>query len=155
MSFLFQRISASHPASMTKLYEAHEIRHRVFIEEQGIPDELDIDGNDQISEHVLIREQENGPAIGTGRLTPISDKDAVLARIAVLPAFRGKGLGRQIIQKLESYALEIGITSLSLSPHAHLETFYQTLGYEVLLGQQETVGKYHLIKMQKNLPSAL
>lgn len=155
MNYLCDRISASEPVTMIGLQEAHDIRNQVFIEEQGIPADLDVDGKDRISEHVLIRESDGGLAIGTGRLTPISNTEGILARIAVLPAHRGKGLGRLIIGELESYAIELGITTLSLSPHAHLETFYQTLGYKVIPGKHETVGTYLLINMQKTFPTQL
>lgn len=155
MSYLFERISAATPSSMTRLAEAYDIRNQIFIEEQGIPADLDHDGKDEISEHVLVREAKDGIAIGTGRMTPTSDSVGVLARIAVLPAHRGKGLGRQIIKQLESYAIDLNISTLALSPHEHLEAFYQSLGYEVIQGKEEQVGKYRLIKMQKTLPTQI
>ena len=74
----------------------------------------------------------------------------VLARIAVRAAYRGLGLGRLIVQKLESVATDQAVTALTLQPHKHLEGFYQSLGYHVVPGT-DFVGKHELITMRKNL----
>ena len=126
---------------------ARSIRRRVFVQEQSIPGELDDDGLDEGAVHVVAFE--GTEPIATGRL--VIEKDGgVLARIAVLPGWRGRGLGAEVVRKLEAAARERGVTELSLHPHAHLERFYAELGYETVPGRT-TAGEHELITMRKRL----
>jgi predicted GNAT family N-acyltransferase len=128
---------------------AFAIRLRVFVEEQGIPAELDLDGDDEQAHHVLV--YATGRAVATGRVLVSDSGEAVLARIAVLPDCRGLGLGRIVVRELEEIAVEAGATSLRLHPHHYLERFYQELGYKKVPGT-ESVGGHELITMTKPIP---
>ena len=132
--------------SDSDIVEARRIRREVFVEEQGIPAHLDPDGRDEKAFHVLCRSGQE--TVSTGRLVVVDDTNGVLARIAVRASYRGCGLGRRIVQMLESTALEQGLKALSLQPHKHLESFYQSLGYQTTAGT-EFVGEHELITMQK------
>ncbi len=128
--------------------EARQIRREVFVEEQGIPAHLDPDGFDDVAFHVLCRAGDE--VVGTGRLVTVDGAKGVLARIAVLSRFRGNGVGRLIVQKLESVAIAEGLNTLSLQPHKHLEAFYQNLGYRTVPGT-DCVAGHELITMQKDI----
>ncbi len=128
--------------------EARQVRRKVFVEEQGIPAHLDPDGFDDIAFHVLCRAGDE--VVGTGRLVAVDDVKGVLARIAVRSQFRGIGLGRLIVQELESVAITQELITLSLQPHRHLEAFYQSLGYHTIPGI-DFVGEHELITMQKDI----
>ena len=80
----------------------------------------------------------------------VSADEGVLARIAVLPEFRGRRLGQRVIRELEAIAEELGARRLSLKPHRHLESFYLSQGYETTAGE-ETVAGHVLITMVKKL----
>jgi GNAT superfamily N-acetyltransferase len=69
------------------------VRERVFLVEQAILPEDEWDDQDAPSRHVLARDAQ-GRAIGTGRLTP----SAMIGRIAVLPEWRGRGVGKAIMR---------------------------------------------------------
>lgn len=130
------------------IVEAWRIRREVFADEQGIPADLDPDGLDESAFHVLCRA---GDAIvGTGRLVATGNGKGTLSRIAVRAAYRGQGLGRQIVQTLESVAVDQRLNALSLQPHEHLEEFYQSLGYHTVPGTDSVAG-HALITMQKEL----
>lgn len=131
-----------------ELAAAFEIRRHVFVEEQKIPSHLDADGRDRAATHVLALEGET--AVATGRLVATDALHGVLARIAVLPAYRGQGLGRRVVEMLESEARRQGLRRLSLEPHRHLERFYESLGYGTIAGTS-VVGEHTLIKMEKHL----
>ena len=131
------------------LRQAQAIREHVFVVEQGIPLELEHDGLDAASIHVLAFD--DGTPAATGRLTRASDREGVLARIAVLPAYRGQGLGKRVVQHLEVLARREGLTTVSLKPHQYLEDFYQKMGYTTVLGSFSTVGPHPLLTMTKPL----
>ena len=70
--------------------KSQAIRNQVFVIEQGIPRELDFDGLDEQSYHALVTD--NNSLVGTARLTIVDDKNAVMARVAVLKEYRGSGI---------------------------------------------------------------
>ncbi|NUS37691.1 MAG: GNAT family N-acetyltransferase, partial [Lysobacter sp.] len=70
------------------LAELRAVRGRVFVQEHGLPAAIVQDALDPLSVHVLARD-DGGMAIGTGRLTP----ERRIGRMAVLPAWRGRGVG--------------------------------------------------------------
>ena len=131
------------------LAQARAIREQVFTIEQGIPAALVHDGLDASALHVLALH--DGAPAATGRLTIAPNGEGVLARIAVLPAYRGQGLGKRIVQHLEALARREGLVTVSLKPHHHLETFYARLGYETVPGSFTTAGPHPLITMTKPL----
>lgn len=131
------------------LRKAQAIREQIFVVEQGIPRELEQDGQDAASIHVLALY--DGAPAATGRLTMTSDREGVLARIAVLPDYRGKGLGKRVVQRLEALARREGLATVSLKPHHYLEDFYQKMGYATVPGSFSTVGAHPLLTMTKPL----
>ena len=132
-----------------ELAEALAIRREVFVTEQGIPAELDDDGRDSTGLHVLVYDGET--AVATGR-TCLEDDKATLARIAVRPAYRGHGLGGQVVRELERWSIEEGAKRFVLYPHAYLETFYEGLGY-LKTSDAGTVARHRLIEMERNVRS--
>lgn len=128
--------------------QARKVRTEVFVQEQGIPAHLDPDGFDDVAFHVLCRA--GNEVAGTGRMVAVDSNKGVLARIAVRTQFRGNGLGRQIVNELESVAVAKGLSALTLQPHKHLEAFYESLGYHTIPGTDSVAG-HELITMQKDL----
>ncbi len=131
-----------------ELRQAQEIRVTVFEEEQGIPHELNIDGVDQTASHVLALDGEL--PVATARLTIVAEGQGVIARIGVLPSHRGRGLGKHLVQELETIGRSEGLHTLCLEPHAHLEDFYHAMGYEKVAGSVDVAG-HRLIRMRKEV----
>jgi predicted GNAT family N-acyltransferase len=116
---------------------AREIRVAVFVEEQGIPRHLELDEIDAHATHVLA-------------LTAAESGTPVIARIAVLPSHRGRGIGVRIVTMLEDIARREGRSAAELSPHYYLEDFYGRLGYRRIPGEDAVAG-HRLIRMRKEL----
>lgn len=131
------------------ILSAQKVRFEVFTEEQGFPRELDLDGDDERSFHVLAYAENNPEPIASGRLT-INIDEGVLSRIAVKKQFRGMSLGKQVVMRLEEIAKEKNVRALSLSPHSYLKKFYSDLGYQTQEGTKQ-ISKYTLLKMKKNI----
>ncbi|MTI39896.1 GNAT family N-acetyltransferase [Fulvivirga lutimaris] len=126
---------------------AYAIRSAVFTDEQRIPAAVDIDGKDKNAVNILA--WGDSKAIGTGRLYPVNDHLGEIARIAVAEEYRGAGVAKLIIQKLETLARKQGLKELTLWPHERLKAFYESLGFEVMPNQRQVVAGYPLIKMHK------
>ena len=104
--------------------EAKRIRVTVFVEEQGVPAELEMDDNDAASLHALA--YADGRAIGTGRLLP----DGHIGRMAVLKEWRGRGAGRSLLRRLIDAARQRGHREVALSAQVHALEFYRAEGFE-------------------------
>ena len=100
------------------------IRTRVFIEEQGVPQELEWDGLDEHAYHVMALAADGSP-IGTGRLL----QDGHIGRVAVLKEWRGKGVGRALLDLLLVVANKMGNEEVKLNAQVRVLDFYVRHGF--------------------------
>lgn len=110
-----------------ELAEAFSVRKIVFVEEQGVPVEEEIDQYEQDSVHFLLFD-DHKPA-GAGRFRVLNGVGKV-ERICVLKEARKGGAGKAIMEKIENYAKHQGITKLKLNAQTQAIPFYERLGYE-------------------------
>src|ERR1700674_2637201 len=104
--------------------ELAAIRRRVFVIEQQIPEELEWDGIDPSCGHVVARDFAGRP-IGTGRLLP----DGHIGRMAVLERWRGKGVGRAMLERLIALARRDGHRVVVLHAQTYAIPFYTRQGF--------------------------
>jgi predicted GNAT family N-acyltransferase len=102
---------------------ASPIRFSVFVEEQGVPREIDLDEHDPVCVHAVVFE--DGSAVATGRLLP----DGHIGRMAVLKAWRGRGIGAAILNELMKAASKRGHREVALSAQVHALPFYRAHGF--------------------------
>ena len=102
---------------------ASRVRYTVFVVEQGVPLEIELDEHDAECIHALAFD--GAAAIGTGRLLP----DGHLGRMAVLREFRGRGVGSAILAKLVEAAAQRGDREVLLSAQVHALAFYSAHGF--------------------------
>ena len=124
--------------------KSQAIRNQVFVIEQGIPLELDLDGLDEQSYHALVTD--NNSLVATARLTIVEEKNAVMTRVAVLKEYRGSGIATKIVNALLSHAREINIDSIEIHAHEHLRGYYENFGFKYIK-KVEVVGGHQLIEM--------
>ena len=99
------------------------IRRQVFIEEQQIDPEIEIDGQDPDCAHALASLADQD--VGTGRLLP----DGRIGRVAVLPAWRGQGIGEALMDCLIALARDQGHQQVRLAAQESAFRFYLRLGF--------------------------
>lgn len=99
------------------------IRKTVFIVEQSVPEEIEVDEYDAAARHVLAFL--DGRAVGTGRITA----DGRIGRMAVLADCRGCGVGRAILDALIDTGRRAGAPRLFLSAQCHAIPFYEKSGF--------------------------
>ena len=103
---------------------ASAIRHTVFVDEQRVPLELELDEWDERSRHALARDA-NGAVVGTGRLLP----DGHIGRMAVLAQARGAGVGSALLEALIEEARHRGHLIVQLNAQTHARAFYERHGF--------------------------
>ena len=104
--------------------QAAPIRFAVFVEEQGVPFEIELDEYDAVSIHAVAFDADK--AVGTGRLLP----DGHIGRMAVLAAFRGKGIGAALLEALMKAAKARGDVETVLSAQVSAVPFYREHGFQ-------------------------
>ncbi len=101
-----------------------DLRDIVFIQEQGVPEQRERDGLDADCWHVLARD-ETGQPIGCGRLTPMQK----IGRMAVLPDWRGQGVGVALLRELITRARAQGWPQVALDAQVSAIGFYERAGF--------------------------
>ncbi|MBD9477594.1 GNAT family N-acetyltransferase [Pseudoxanthomonas sp. PXM02] len=102
----------------------HQVRDVVFVQEQQVPRELERDALDPLSHHVLARDAAGNP-IGTARLTP----EHRIGRMAVLSAWRSRGVGDALLAALLDEARQRRWPDVSLHAQVTAEAFYARHGF--------------------------
>ena len=124
---------------------AERLRFTVFVEEQNVPAEIELDSFDALSMHAVAFDV-NGEAVGTGRLLP----DGHIGRMAVAKAARGGGVGSALLKALMDEARRHGHTHAVLSSQTHAMEFYRKHGYSVHGDEYDDAGIPH-IDMRREL----
>ena len=130
-------------------HKAEKIRMKIFVDEQGFAADIEVDEKDETAFHVVAYDGEN--PVGAARFFEEHGGYHV-GRVAVLPEYRGKGVGRFIMTEIENFAENSGVGELMLSAQTRAADFYLKCGYfkhgEVYLEE----GCPH-IEMRKNIES--
>jgi predicted GNAT family N-acyltransferase len=109
---------------------AYAIRYAVFVEEQGIPVELEIDDYDPIAEHALAFV--DGRCIATARIY-LDEKDpskAKIGRMAVLKDFREQGIGTALLGEVIRAGMMQGASVFELHAQQSAVPFYAKLQFK-------------------------
>jgi len=102
-----------------------KLRTEVFVDEQQVPSEIEVDGKDADCEHV--KAVLHGKFVGTGRLLP----SGFIGRMCVLRQFRGQGIGTIMLHKLIELARQEKYSQVQLNSQTNAIAFYQNNGFVV------------------------
>ncbi len=144
---------------------AFELRCAVFVGEQGVPAELELDGRDEAADHAVVLGP-GGDAAATGRLLdpdprrPVGPGDTgeepvgVIGRVAVAAAWRGRGLGQLVTAALLERARERGLVAVELHAQTRVADFYGRQGYRVV-GEPDVEAGIEHVWMRRDLAPGL
>ncbi|QGZ37720.1 putative GNAT family N-acyltransferase [Pseudoduganella flava] len=119
--------------------DAQAVRLEVFVQEQGVPAELEMDDNDAACLHAVAYDAAGIP-VGTGRLLP----DGHIGRMAVLKRVRGTGIGSALLRGLMDQARARGHAEVVLSAQTHAAPFYLAHGFVVAGDEFHEAGIPHV-----------
>ncbi|MEH7115488.1 GNAT family N-acetyltransferase [Neobacillus niacini] len=129
-----------------ELKDAFSVRRTVFIDEQNVPEEEEIDALEDESTHFVS--YMTGVPIAAGRFR-IVDGFGKVERICVLKEARKTGSGKAIMNEIEAFALGKGLHKLKLNAQTHAIPFYAGLGYEVVSEEFLDAGIPHKTMIKK------
>ncbi|MBI3061390.1 MAG: GNAT family N-acetyltransferase [Deltaproteobacteria bacterium] len=127
--------------SAKELKRAFSIRLRVFVREQGVPQEIELDRDDRTARHFLatVRGRARtarhflatvrGRAVGTARLV-VKNGRAKIGRMAVLKSYRGKGVGKALLKRAVESARKKKVKMIYLHAQVPVIGFYEKMGFQ-------------------------
>ena len=105
---------------------AYPIRLAVFVHEQQVPEELELDDDDLTAWHAVVLK--DGQAIATGRLL----SNGKIGRLAVLRSYRGQGVGSNLLETLVQFGERQNIKKFFLHAQTSAISFYEQLGFQAI-----------------------
>ncbi|MFW3168995.1 GNAT family N-acetyltransferase [Geodermatophilus sp. CPCC 206100] len=139
------RVGVAGPADWP---EVVALRTRVFVEEQGVPPEIEQDEHDATAVHAVARD-DGGRVVATGRLL-VGDGRALVGRMAVDAAVRGRGHGAAVLAELHRQAVRLGLPEVELHAQVGARGFYERAGYIAVGEEYEEAGIVH-VTMRRRL----
>jgi predicted GNAT family N-acyltransferase len=122
-----------------------DLRRSVFVEEQDVPEDRELDGLDGEATHLLAWD---GYPVGTLRVRDYGTDEkgngvAKLERVAVEASRRGEGIGRELMAHVEAHCAAGGYDVVHLEAQVPVVEFYERLGYTVTSKEFEDAGIPH------------
>lgn len=126
--------------------EAFSLRYEVFVDEQGVPRELEVDGLDPCATHLVAICHDQV----TGTLRMLEHGGAAkIGRVAVRAAARRNGIGARLMQRAAAIAAERGFAEIIVHAQVTVAGFYRRLGYVEEGDQFEDAGIPHIAMRKK------
>jgi len=128
----------------------YALRHEVFVLGQDVPEDLERDEHDEVSDHAVGLL--DGVVVATGRLLDPGSGVGTIGRMAVADAARRTGMGAAVLARLEERARERGLSAVELHAQVHARGFYDRAGYLPYGDTYLEAGIEH-VSMRKELPA--
>ncbi|MCZ2257201.1 GNAT family N-acetyltransferase [Sporosarcina sp. G11-34] len=109
--------------------DAFSVRRKVFVQEQGVPLNLELDELDETADHFIVYTTDI--PIGAGRIRESNEGIGKVERVCVLPEYRGKHIGVLVMQALEDHAAKKGFKKIILNAQSYAIPFYEKIGYVI------------------------
>lgn len=139
------------PRSAQEFAEYFEFRWRVLRAPWNQPRGSERDEHEAVADHFAARTQ-GGRLVGIGRIHRAGPRVSRMRFVAVDPAYRGCGIGRAIVERLEAAALACDAELIVLDARDTVVGFYEALGYRVVGPGPTRFGALAHTRMEKRLP---
>lgn len=126
-------------------HECERVRLMVFVAEQKVPRDMEIDEDDPKALHFVARDHER-MVTGCARLL----ESGQIGRLAVLRPFRRRGIGKALLEAVLAAAKARGMTAVWMHAQTHAEPFYEKFGFQPEGGRFMEAGIEHVM-MRKQL----
>jgi predicted GNAT family N-acyltransferase len=127
--------------------ELAALRTRVFVDEQGVPPEIEQDAADATAVHAVSRD-DSGRVVATGRLL-VTGASATIGRMAADASVRGRGHGAAVLAELHRQAALRGVTEIELHAQVSARGFYERAGYNAVGEEYEEAGIPHVTMVRE------
>ncbi|SFG33553.1 Predicted N-acyltransferase, GNAT family [Halopelagius inordinatus] len=131
--------------------DAFAVRRAVFVDEQGVDEELEWDEHDEPdADATHFVAYDDGEVVGAARLREAAPGVGKVERVVVAEARRGEDWGKRVMESVEQTAREEGFDRITLHAQTRVEGFYESLGYESV-GEEFVEADIPHVEMRKSL----
>ncbi|MFL0251371.1 GNAT family N-acetyltransferase [Clostridium neuense] len=123
------------------LKDGLELRKKVFVGEQDVPEDMEIDEFDKDCDHIVIYRDK--AVVAVGRII-FDNSKCFFGRIAVAKEYRGTGLGKILVTEMLKKAVEDGVREVFIHAQAYAQKFYEKLGFEAYGEKFDEAGIEHV-----------
>ncbi len=135
--------------NLEDLVKVFIVRGIVFVEEQGVPYEIEHDAYDLSATHILG--EMDGEPFAAGRIRALGEY-AKLERVAIRKSYRGKNLGHKLTDFMMSVAKEQGFKKYKVHAQVYLAEFYRKHGFEIVGDMFKEAGIDHYLMIRDDNP---
>ena len=129
---------------------AYYVRIQGMAKQHGITLRREFDEHDGPDTKYVVLTDADFP-VATCRVYPLGGAQAMIGRVVVLPEYRGKGLGRVVVEEAEKWLRELGCTQAVVESRDVAVGFYEKLGYAVTDSRVIHGDTFDCIRMEKRL----
>jgi predicted GNAT family N-acyltransferase len=133
-------VAVARAVTEADLARAFRIRMAVFVREQGVPKEIELDADDAVAAHFLARWRDR--PVGTARVV-FEGGQAKIGRMAVLKGYRGRGVGAALLARAVRHARKRGARRIFLHAQLPVVGFYEKFGFRAVGRVFEEAGIPH------------
>lgn len=108
--------------------QCNEVRKKVFIDEFNISNDIIFDDKDKFAVHFLIMKDDT--PLATARMFVNETNSVLVSAVAVVKEYRGKGIGKMLIDRIINYCRKNGTQKINLESMVEVVGFYEKLGFE-------------------------
>lgn len=131
--------------------DAFAVRRAVFVDEQGVDEELEWDEHDEPdADATHFVAYDDGEVVGAARLREAAPGVGKVERVVVAEARRGEDWGKRVMETVEQTARAEGFERITLHAQTRVEGFYESLGYESV-GEEFVEADIPHVEMRKSL----
>ena len=132
---------------------AYYVRIQGMARQHGITLRREFDEHDTPETKYIVLTDDGFP-VATCRFYALDWASAMIGRVVVLPEYRGRGLGKRVMQEAESWLSDLGYTLAVLESRDVAVGFYRGIGYAVTDSSIIHGDTFDCIRMEKRLPAA-
>ena len=120
------------PVNIEEWEQYYDLRFKILREPWGQSKGSEVLTDEDQSDHAMVVDSENGKIVGVARMQTNTPTQGQVRCVAVSPEVQGKGIGKLLMNYLESIAQEKGFTEIILDARENAVKFYLSIGYEII-----------------------
>ena len=129
---------------------AYYVRIQGMARQHGITLRREFDDHDGAASRYIVLTDAEFP-VATCRFYPIDENSVMIGRVVVLPEYRGKGLGKRMLEEAESWIRELGFANAVVESRDVARGFYEKIGFSVTDCTVIHGDTFDCIRMEKEL----